>query len=51
MNVTLLKNARLVRKNLKASRLFHMTTIRDAVELAADNMRQIAHKQAEDQEI
>jgi hypothetical protein len=44
MNATLelLHTARVVRKQLKASRLYSGASIRDAVELAADNLRQLA---------
>lgn len=42
MNTALLRNARTVRKQLLASARYSSATIRDAVELAADNLRQIA---------
>jgi hypothetical protein len=42
MNTTLLNAARAVRKQLLQSRLYAHASIRDAVELAADNMRQLA---------
>jgi hypothetical protein len=38
----LLKTARVIRKQLLASKNYAHASIRDAVELAADNFRQIA---------
>jgi hypothetical protein len=38
----ILKTARVIRKQLRASKLYAHASIRDAVELAADNFRQIS---------
>lgn len=43
----LLKNARAVRKQLKGSARYRRASIRDAVELAADNLRQLADEDRE----
>ncbi len=50
-NLELLKQARGTRRNLKASRLYSNSSIRDAVELAADTLRQLAHEASEDREV
>ena len=44
MNITteLLKTARAIRKQLRESARYSGASIRDAVELAADNLRQLA---------
>jgi hypothetical protein len=49
MNATLLNEARFIRQQLRQSRLPHNfnATIRDAVEMAADNLRQIDHERWE----
>lgn len=39
--VELLKTARAIRKQLRGSRDYRGSSIRDAVELAADNLRQL----------
>jgi hypothetical protein len=41
-NAELLHNARAVRRQLLASARYSNASIRDAVELAADNLRQLA---------
>ncbi|TGQ11197.1 hypothetical protein EN858_14840 [Mesorhizobium sp. M4B.F.Ca.ET.215.01.1.1] len=48
MTTALLKNARAVRKQLLASALYSAASIRDAVELAADNLRQLADEDEAD---
>jgi hypothetical protein len=48
MNTDLLNEARATRKNLKASRLYSGASIRDAVVMAADTLRQLAHERRED---
>lgn len=46
MNLNLLNAARAIRKQLKASRSYAGASIRDAVELAADNLRQLSDEDA-----
>jgi hypothetical protein len=51
INLNLLRDARATRRNLKASRLYSGASIRDAVELAADTLRQLAHETNENREV
>jgi uncharacterized protein YukE len=50
INRQLYRNAKIVRYQLKFSRLYSNASIRDAVEMAADNLRQMAHEAREARE-
>lgn len=53
MNLELLRTARTYRRNLRWSKIpeYHDASIRDAVEMAADVMRQLAHEDMENSEV
>lgn len=50
INLDLLHTARKIRKDLMVSRFYSQASIRDAVELAADNMRQLFDEKKNDSE-
>lgn len=51
-NLKLLHDARVIRRNLRWSRIpeYRNASIRDAVEMAADLLRHLAHEAKEDRE-